>query len=106
MTVESTIALDCAIRQIPIFLCSWLQHVYGGYVQQYAKFGVGHILNSPDEIKNIPQLLAVWKKCGAAIGGKIWQTIGKVELHNLLAGRCENGSAIPLQVGENSSNHP
>jgi len=74
MTVESTIALECAIREIPIFLCSWLQNVYGGYIRQYAKFGVGHILNSPDEIRNIPQLVANWEKT-ESVANRIWRTI-------------------------------
>jgi hypothetical protein len=99
MTVESTIALECAVRQVPIFLCAWLQNVYGGYLQQYAKFGVGHILNSPNEMQNIPQLLANWEKCESAAKGKIWQTIEPVELRNLLSGSYRRGSITPTQIG-------
>lgn len=99
MTVESTIALECAVRQVPIFLCGWLQNVYGGYLRQYAKFGVGHILNSPNEMQNIPQLLTNWGKCESAARGKIWQTIGPAELRNLLSGSHRRGSIAPTQIG-------
>jgi len=86
MTVESTIALECTIRQIPIFLCVWLRSVYGCYPQQYAKFGIGHILNSVEEMKNIPQMLASGKSREPAAGGKIWQAIRPAELQDLLRG--------------------
>ena len=99
MTVESTIALECAVRQIPIFLCAWLQNAYGGYLQQYAKFGVGHILNSPSEMQNVPQLLANWKKCESAASGRIWQTIEPTELHNLLTGNYRRGRLMLTQTG-------
>lgn len=41
MTVKSTIALECVALGIPVFLCTWSQSAYGGYPQQYAKFGLG-----------------------------------------------------------------
>ena len=97
LSVESTIALECVIRGIPIFLCVWLQNVYGGYVQQYAKFGVGHILNSTDEMKNIPQLLANWQAPESA-AGSIWKTIEPLELHGLLNGSYRRKTAIPDQI--------
>ena len=99
MSVESTIALECATREIPIFLCGWLQNGYGGYIHQYAKFGVGHILNSPNEMQNVPKLLATWKKCEAAADGKIWQMIVPTELHNLLTGNYRRGTGMPAQSG-------
>jgi len=86
ITVESTIALECAMRQVPIFLCGWLQNVYRGYLQQYAKFGVGHILNTPGEMQDVPRILANWKNCGSTVDGKIWQTIQPAELRDLLTG--------------------
>jgi hypothetical protein len=104
VTVESTVALECAMRQIPIFLCAWLQNVYGGYLQQYAKFGVGHILNSPDEMQHVPQLLANWKNSQSAAVNEIWRTIDPVKLRNLLNGTYSRGSAMPTQVGMSRPN--
>lgn len=57
LTVGSSTALECTARKIPVFLCTWLRDPYSGYVQQYAKFGVGHALKSPEDIADIPHLL-------------------------------------------------
>jgi hypothetical protein len=57
LTVESSTALECAARGVPVFLCTWLRDPYAGYAPQYAKFGVGHALHSPEQISDIPRLL-------------------------------------------------
>jgi hypothetical protein len=57
LTVESTTALECTALGIPVFLCGWLRHYHGGYQEQYARFGFGHVLESVGEIADIPQLL-------------------------------------------------
>jgi hypothetical protein len=97
MTVESTIALECVIRQVPIFLCGWLRRAYGGYIQQYAKFGVGHILNSPDGMQDIPQLLANWQTPKSA-ADNIWKTIEPSELLRLLTGSGRQRGVTSAQV--------
>jgi len=38
LTVQSTVAIDCSQRGIPIFLCDWLADSVGGYAQQFARF--------------------------------------------------------------------
>ena len=58
LTVQSSTALECAALGIPVFLCGWLRDSYSGYVEQYARFGAGHILKSPQQIAEIPRLLA------------------------------------------------
>jgi hypothetical protein len=60
LTVQSSTALECAALGIPIFLCAWLRDSCSGYVQQYARFGAGHVLESPEQIDEIPQLLERW----------------------------------------------
>jgi hypothetical protein len=57
-TVESTTVLDCVARGIPCFLCAWLSLSPFGYVQQYAKFGVGQLLNRREEIAEVPGRIA------------------------------------------------
>jgi hypothetical protein len=57
LTVQSSTALECTARNIPVFLCAWLRDSYSGYVQQYSRFGVGHVLESSEQIANIPGLL-------------------------------------------------
>jgi hypothetical protein len=57
LTVQSSTALECTALGIPVFLCAWLRDSYSGYVQQYARFGVGHMLESSEQIAGIPTLL-------------------------------------------------
>jgi hypothetical protein len=57
LTVQSSTALECAALGIPVFFCAWLRDPYSGYVQQSARFGVGHVLESSDQITEIPELL-------------------------------------------------
>jgi hypothetical protein len=57
LTVQSSTGLECAALNIPVFFCAWLRDAYSGYVQQYERFGIGHVLESSDEIGQIPKLL-------------------------------------------------
>ena len=57
VTVESSTAVECATAGIPVFLCGWLRHAYVGYVLQYARFGVGRMLDCPDDLLKIPEML-------------------------------------------------
>jgi hypothetical protein len=57
VTVESTVAFECASVGIPAFLCGWLRHAYSGYAPQYARFGVGRMLETPDDLLRIPEML-------------------------------------------------
>jgi hypothetical protein len=58
LTVQSSVALECAALDIPVFLCAWLRDSYSGYVSQYARFNVGYVLTCPEQIAEIPGLLA------------------------------------------------
>jgi hypothetical protein len=57
VTVESTAAFECASVGVPAFLCGWLRNAYAGYAPQYVRFGVGRMLESPDEVLRIPNLV-------------------------------------------------
>ncbi|MGA7686355.1 MAG: hypothetical protein WCC32_09960 [Terriglobales bacterium] len=57
VTVESTVACDCASAGIPVFLCGWLRHAYSGYALQYARFGAGRILKSAADLARIPEMI-------------------------------------------------
>jgi hypothetical protein len=57
VTVESTVAFECASAGVPVFLCGWLRHAYAGYAPQYVHFGVGRMLEVPDDLLRIPDLL-------------------------------------------------
>jgi hypothetical protein len=58
LTVQSSTAVECCALGIPVFLCAWLRDSWAGYLQQYARCGVGHVLGSPEQIDEIPELLA------------------------------------------------
>ena len=57
LTVESTVVIDCSLLGVPCFLCEWLTYSPYGYTHQYARFGVGRILNSPEQLNEIPRLI-------------------------------------------------
>ena len=57
VTVLSTTAVDCAVRGIPVFLCTWLDYLNYGYIAQFIKFGAGIALQVPSDIARIPAML-------------------------------------------------
>jgi hypothetical protein len=57
LTVQSSVALECARREVPVFLCSWLQARYYGYVRQFDRFHLAEILRTVDELDGIPELM-------------------------------------------------
>ncbi|HET9308935.1 MAG TPA: hypothetical protein VFO46_23175 [Candidatus Sulfotelmatobacter sp.] len=57
VTVESTVALQCAVAGIPVFLCGWMRHAYSGYALQYVRFGLGYMMESPGDLLRIPQIM-------------------------------------------------
>ena len=58
ITVESTTVIDCLQHGIQCFLCGWLTLWPFEYVQQYARFGVGEVLRSAEQIADIPARLS------------------------------------------------
>jgi len=58
ITVQSTVATECAASAVPCFLCGWLAESSSGYAHQFAKFGAGYLLESADEIGAILNLIA------------------------------------------------
>jgi len=57
LTVESSVAVECTLQGVPCFLCHWFDSSWYEYSAQYARFSAGRILNSPEEISKIPDLL-------------------------------------------------
>ena len=88
MTVQSTVALECVAKGIPIFLCGWLRGSFDGYVREYEKFGIGRVLNSPEEIADIPRLLQEGGHTPLSENAT-WKGIDPRDLQNLLAGHSK-----------------
>jgi hypothetical protein len=59
--LDSSVAVECAQREIPYFMCGWLDFTGFGYMQQFDRFGVGMLLNGPDEILSLPQKIVEFK---------------------------------------------
>jgi hypothetical protein len=58
ITVESSTALDCQENGVRCFLCGWLATSPYEYMRQYARFGVGEMLEGAEHIGEIPTRLA------------------------------------------------
>jgi hypothetical protein len=83
LVVQSTVALQCASLGIPVFLCSWLRDSSSGYVEQFARFGIGHTLESSDELSEVPHLLEVQGKT-VQMRPALWETMDPARLRDLL----------------------
>ena len=58
LTVESTTVIDCLVNGVCCFLCGWLSLSPYEYARQYARFGVGEVLDCASQIETIPRRLA------------------------------------------------
>lgn len=92
ITGQSTVALECAARRVPVFLCAWLRDSRTGYFRQFERFGIGQVLESPDTLDDIPGRLedAHWTN-----PGRVWQPMDPQKLRELLAGAATE--TIPRQ---------
>ena len=68
ITVESTTVMDCRQKGVQCFLCGWLTLWPFEYVQQYARFGVGEVLQSVEQVADIPARLAEFQSRDAPAG--------------------------------------
>lgn len=57
VTGQSSVALEAARKGIPTFLCEWLGDPFSGYQKQFARYGIGKLLGSAEEISKIPDIL-------------------------------------------------
>jgi hypothetical protein len=83
LTVQSTVALQCASLGIPVFLCHWLRDLTSGYIEQFSKFGVGHLLESADELSRIPEQLEEDART-LQIRPTLWENMDPAKLQDLL----------------------
>jgi hypothetical protein len=84
ITILSTVAMECAIRGIPCFLCKWLEFSPHGYVEQFIRFGVGIGLNNPSEIGKIPEYLQQ-HELSSDVSKNCWQPAAPGRLQELLS---------------------
>jgi hypothetical protein len=84
VTVLSTTAVDCTLRGIPVFLCRWLEFSNWRYGEQFAKFGAGVGLNSPEEMREIPAMVEGFTRNSTA---DLWEAIRGERFEELLSPR-------------------
>jgi hypothetical protein len=86
MTAQSSVALECTALGIPVFLCAWLRDPFAGYVQQFERFGAGIVLDSAQQISDIPFLLEsrTVKSSGVA---RLSQAMEPEKLRELFSGQ-------------------
>jgi hypothetical protein len=99
LTVQSSAALECHSRGIPVFLCGWLREPNCGYLEQYARFSVGRVLQSAAEIAEIPRFLADWPGGWPAQSVQPQRTKA-VSLHDLLHGSETLSSSRARSTGD------
>jgi hypothetical protein len=98
ITIRSTVALECAIRGIPCFLCKWLESLPYGYVEQFLRFGVGVGLNHPSEITRIPEYLQ--QHTATTTAENCWQPIDRGRLRELLESSRKEPAMVMRSVGD------
>jgi hypothetical protein len=98
VTVESTVAFECAAVGIPAFLCGWLRHAYAGYAPQYVRFGVGRMLESPEELLQIPAIMSA-RLPGPNVVGGLLKPISPEALLELLSRPVKAHTASNVQGG-------
>ena len=88
VTITSTAAVDCALSDIPIFLCRWLDFTYSGYSDQFMKFGAAQKLSAAEEIRDIPHLLASYSRPNLS---DFSEPVERDRLRELLSGTAISG---------------
>jgi len=90
VTVESTTAFECATAGIPAFLCGWLRHPYSGYASQFARFQAARMLQFPDQLLQLPEMLhdAI---PGAGVAEGLVSAISSEQLSEILCNTAAQG---------------
>ncbi len=83
VAIMSTAVVECALQQIPCFMCAWLDPWPYGYVDQFTRFDVGIRLRKPAEIRQIPTILRDYH-VSSAIRKNCWAPIEAQRLEELL----------------------
>jgi hypothetical protein len=86
VAVDSSVAVECALRRVPFFLCGWLDFGGMGYLRQFARFGVGQVLTTPESLEQIPAMVANYRAEPAALA-RLWHEADPAQLDEVLFGR-------------------
>jgi hypothetical protein len=95
LTVESSVAVDCALAAVPCFLCGWFDIDLYSYGKQYERFGAARILDDPADISRIPELLGS-QRPGAEIRNRLYHPITGEDLETVLKGKATSSAKHEL----------
>jgi hypothetical protein len=87
LTVESSVAVECALAAVPCFLCGWFDIDLYSYGKQYERFGAARILDDPADISRIPELLGS-QRPGAEVRNRLYHPITREDLEAVLKGKA------------------
>lgn len=87
-TIDSSVAVECALRGIPFFLCGWLDFSGMGYLQQFARYGVAHVLSTPESIEQIPEMVASYRD-DPVTRERLWRKADSALLDEIMYGTRE-----------------
>ncbi len=93
ITILSTVAMECAVREIPCFLCKWLDFGSYGYVEQFIRFGAGIGLSHPSELQKIPEFLRQ-HSVSPDVAENCWQPAASGRLREFLASAQKPCTAV------------
>jgi len=85
ITVNSSVAVECALRNIPFFLCGWLDFGGMGYMQQFARYGVARVLDRLEDIEHIPAMVHEYRP-DALVQKRLWQAADAAQLDEIMFG--------------------
>jgi hypothetical protein len=86
ITVESSVAVECALAGVPCFLCGWFDIDLYSYAREYEKFGAASMLDDPADILRIPALLES-QRPGAKVRDRLNRQITIEEFEAVLRGK-------------------
>jgi hypothetical protein len=85
LTVESSVAVECALAGVPSFLCGWFDIDLYSYGKQYERFGAARILDDPADISRIPELMGS-QRPGAEVRNRLYTPITPEDFEAVLRG--------------------
>ncbi len=90
VTVDSSVAVECALSGVPCFLCSWLDFSGMGYLQQFARSGAGQVISRASDLEKIPDLVRQFQTDSErARARRFWHPVDPDQLERILFGHVQ-----------------
>jgi hypothetical protein len=87
LTVASSVAVECALAGVPSFLCGWFDIDLYSYGKQYERFGAARILDDPEDIARIPELIGS-QRLSAEVRNRLYSPITREDFEAVLQGKA------------------